>query len=99
MFVECPKCGSYEISPELYGEILSWSETDWRLERLRSEVENTAEPRMIWKSSTNIPEFATIGADKPTKLKKRFLRAKAEGRTVTVGTIFSAENADDESST
>ncbi len=99
MAVECPKCGSYEISPELYGELAPLPESDWRIERLRSEVVDTAEPKMIWKPTTNIPEFATIGADKPTKLKKRFLRAKSEGKTVTGGIIFRVDDTDDESST
>lgn len=99
MVVECPNCGKYEIGPRLYDELLPLSDTDWRIERLRSEIANTVEPRMIWKSHTNIAEVATIGADKPTKLQKRFLRAKAEGRTVTGGTIFHIDSVDDESGT
>ncbi|QKX17174.1 hypothetical protein [Microbulbifer sp. YPW1] len=96
MFVECSNCGNYEISPELYDELLRLSESDWRIERLRLEVANIAEPRMIWKSTSNIPKFTTIGFEKPTEIKKRFLRAKAEGRTVTGGTISHVGDADNE---
>ena len=98
MVVECPNCGKYEIAPSLYEELLSLLDTDWRIERLRSEISNIAEPRMIWKPLTNIAEVATIGADKPTKLQKRFLRAKAEGRTEG-GSILHVGSVDDRSDT
>ncbi len=96
MTVVCQNCGNYEVSPKLYRELCPLPETDWRIERLRSELVNTADPKMIWEPTANIPAFATIDADKPTKLQKRFLRAKAEGKTITVGTIFRAGEADDE---
>ncbi len=95
MFVGCPKCGAYEISPDLFEELSTLPESDWRIQTLSSEIEHTAEPRMICKPSNNIPQFFTVGADKPSKLGKSFLRAKAEGRVITVGTIVRQDSADD----
>ncbi len=95
MFVECAKCGAYEISPNLFEELSTLPESDWQIQKLSSEIEHTAEPRMICKPSNNIPQFFTVGADKPSKLGKSFLRAKAEGRVITVGTIVHKESEDD----
>lgn len=97
MTVECPACGIYEVAPHLYDELLPLPVTHWQIARLRSGLATTAAPRMIRKPLTNIAEVITIGTDKPTKLWKRFMRAKAEGRATVIGVVFHADGTDDES--
>ena len=95
MTVECPLCGGYEIGPGLYEELLPLPENHWTIERVRSGFAEISEPRMIRKPSSNIVEVVPVGADKPTDLQKRSLRAKAEGRTVTGGSIVQVGAVDD----
>ena len=99
MQIDCSKCGRYEIGPKLYEELMPLSENSWQIDRLVDGILKVPEPRMIRKQITNIAEVEPYGADKPTKLRKRFLRARAEGKTVTGPTIFYSGSADDETST
>ena len=99
MTLECSTCGKYEIGPKLYDELMPLPEDHWQIERLRVSISEIAEPKMIWKKSTNIVEVEPVGADKPTKMQKRHLRAKAEGKTIAVGPIIFVGGAEDESST
>ncbi len=45
-------------APSLYDELLPLSDTDWRIEKLGSEIANTPKPVMIWKPRNNISEVA-----------------------------------------
>jgi hypothetical protein len=97
--VNCSHCGRYEIGPKLYKELLLLPEDHWMVERVRSGMASTPEPRIIWKPSNNLVEVGPAGADKPSDLRKRFLRSKSEGKLQTLGTIVCTDDANDEPST
>jgi len=99
MTVDCIRCGKFGIGHNLYDELLPLPDTDWRMKRLRLGIREVSEPKMIWKPLNNIVEVASVCSDKPTKLQKRYLRAKAEGRTVTGGIVYKKGGEDDESGT
>ena len=99
MHVECGNCGKYEIAPMLFEELAELPEASSCLERLREGFANVPEPRVIRKHHTNIVHVEPKGADKPTKLRKRSLRAKAEGKSVRGGSVFYAGNGRNEGGT
>lgn len=87
MLVECGRCGQYEIGPKLFEELASLAESNWQIELLKQEIAKVPEPRVVRRRSTNIVHVEAPGADKPTKLQKRTLRARAEEKTVSGGAI------------
>jgi len=93
--VRCPKCGSYEVGPKLFDELNSLPNDDWQLDSIRESILTIVQPRVISRKSTNIVTVEAEGADKLTKLDKKFLRAKAEGKTTTGGRIVSTGSAGD----
>lgn len=92
-------CGKYEIGPTLFEELASLPDSNWQLEWLREEFSKVAEPRVVRKHATNVVHVEAPGADKLTKLQKRALRAKAEGKTATGGAIFHVGNGYSEDDT
>lgn len=90
--VKCASCGQYEIGPKLFEELAVLSIDNWQIELLWEEISSAPAPRVVRRRSTNIVHVEAPGADKPTKLQKRTLRARAAGKTVTVGTVFCKGN-------
>jgi hypothetical protein len=60
---------------------------------------STPEPRIVWKPSNNVVEVGPAGADKPSDLYKRFLRAKSEGKLQTLGAIVYTDSTNEEPGT
>lgn len=94
MLVECECCGSYEIGPKVYDELLALQESHWQIERLRDGLERLEPPVKIARARTNIIEVEPRDK-KLTKLEKWALRREAErGGPIVYGKIFRREEDD-----
>ena len=89
MHVNCVSCGQYQIAPALFEELANLPDSHWQLESVREAISKIPEPRVLRKDSTNLVHAEPPGAKKLTKLQKRSLRAKAQGKSIIVGAVVS----------
>ena len=87
MLVKCTLCGSYEVGSKVYDELAALPESHWQIVMLREGLERVRRPIKVVKANTNIIEIQSLD-EKLTKMQKKILRKRAEGRGPTVGGVM-----------
>jgi len=88
MSIDCSNCGHFEIGPKLCDELQLLPKNHWQINRIREAMPQVRGPKMITRDSTNIAEVKSISSDKLSKLQKKALRSKAEGKSTYIGRII-----------
>ena len=92
--VDCSQCGSFEIGSKLIDELKSLPIDHWQIDLLKEGLANAQESVKITKDASNIAAVEPSASKRLTKLEKRSLRAKAEGKSTITGQIFYNGDAD-----